>query len=114
MPSLAAARYGDAVIVRVCRLDEVAPGEMKGFEVDALTWPVLVANVAGHLYAAPSVCPHEDVSLLGGDLDGARITCPGHGYEFDLPSGRCTHDRELSLVRYQTSVRDGDLYVKII
>ena len=87
---------GHAIASETCALvtlgcteiSEVAPGEMKGFEVEALTWPVLVANVDGVLHAAPSVCPHEDVSLLGGAFDGARVTCPGHAYEFDLTTGR--------------------------
>lgn len=99
--------------VRVCRADEVAPGEMKGFQVDALDHPVLVANVGGVLHATSSVCPHEDVSLLDGRIDAGCITCPGHAYEFDVATGRCAHDAALALFRFKTSVDNGDLYVEL-
>jgi nitrite reductase/ring-hydroxylating ferredoxin subunit len=103
-----------AMRVRVCRVDEVAPGEMKGFEVQPVAVPILVANVDGRLYACSSMCPHEDVSLLGGGLSGTRVTCPGHAYEFDLATGRCGHDRALMLFRYETEVVDDELYVDIV
>jgi len=99
--------------VRVCPADEVAPGQMKGFAVDSIEWPVLVANVDGVLHATSSVCPHEDVSLLEGALAAGCITCPGHAYEFDLASGRCAHDSALTLFRFKTTIVDGDLYVEL-
>ena len=100
--------------LRVCRVDEVGPGQMKGFAVDGLAWPVLVANVDGELYAASSMCPHEDVSLLDGRLAGTRLICPGHAYEFELTTGRCSHDPTLALFRYRTFVVDGDLHIRIV
>jgi len=99
--------------LRVCRADEVAPGEMKGFAVDGMTFPVLVANIDGELFATASVCPHEDVSLLGGRLAGRHVVCPGHAYEFDLATGRCAHDPELTLYRFETEIAGGHLYVEI-
>jgi nitrite reductase/ring-hydroxylating ferredoxin subunit len=103
-----------ALRVRVCRTDDVGPGEMKGFAVAGVAMPILVANIDGTLLATSSVCPHEDVSLLGGDLVGCRLTCPGHAYEFDLATGACTHDRQLTLPRYATTVIAGDLYVDLV
>jgi len=94
--------------IALCRADELAPGQMRAFPVPGLAIPVLLIHLAdGRLIACASICPHEDVSLEGGDLDGAQITCPGHGYEFDLETGRCRHDRSLELRRYQAR-RAGD------
>ncbi|MEM6331746.1 MAG: Rieske 2Fe-2S domain-containing protein [Planctomycetota bacterium] len=33
-------------------------------------------------------CPHAGLPLGGGDLTGRVITCPYHGYAFDVRSGR--------------------------
>ena len=99
---------------KVCRADEVAPGETKGFSVTGVDVPILVANIDGTLVATSSVCPHEDVSLLGGRRDGAVITCPGHGYEIDLITGACAHDPDLVLCRYQVSIIAGEVFVDLI
>lgn len=103
-----------ALRLRVCRADEVGPGETKGFDVDGVDVPVLVANIDGVLVATGSMCPHEDVSLVDGDREGSSITCPGHAYEFDLITGKCSHDPDLALCRYKVSVIDGDVYVDLI
>lgn len=100
--------------LRVCAVDQVAPGETKGFEVDGVDIPIMVANVDGQLLAASSMCPHEDVSLLDGDREGTRVTCPGHSYELDMATGECTHDPDLRLKTYKVTVIDGDLYVDLI
>lgn len=99
--------------VRVCRAAEVAPGETKGFAVPGLDIPVLVANVDGEILAASSMCPHEDVSLLGGKRKGLRVICPGHGYRFDLRTGACSHDPKLRLPCYRVTVVDGDVYADL-
>ena len=100
--------------VRVCRLDEVPPGTTRGFEVAGVAIPVMIANDDGTLYAASSMCPHEDVSLLGGKRKGTRVICPGHGYQFDLETGRCSHDRKLELRRYRVIIIDDDVYVDLL
>jgi nitrite reductase/ring-hydroxylating ferredoxin subunit len=99
---------------RVCRADEVPRGEIRAFDVDGLAVPVLVANLDGILIAASGMCPHEDVELIGGSYDGTSIVCPGHGYEFDLASGACSHDDTLCLPTYQVTVVAGEVYVTVI
>jgi len=100
--------------VRVCRADEVPSGELLGVTVDGLRDPVMVARVGGEIVAAGSICPHEEVSLLDGDLENGRVVCPGHGYSFDLSSGGCTHDPELRLRRFRVSIVDGDVWIDLL
>lgn len=103
-----------ALRVRVCQIDEVVEGELRAFPVSGVTWPVIVTRVDGELYACPGVCPHDDVGLAGGDLHGTTITCPGHGYELDLRTGACRHDRSLSLRRYPITRIGDDLWVDLL
>jgi len=65
--------------------------------------------------AAGETSPADDevVSLLGGTRDGRIVTCPGHGYEFDLATGRCTHDPDLTLPCYKLSVIGPDIWVEL-
>lgn len=100
--------------IRVCAVAEVPPGSMRAFAVDGLAIPVLVADLGGGRYAASSgICPHEDVLLEGGELISGRVTCPGHGYQFDLETGRCTHDAALELRRFPVMVVGDEIHIRI-
>jgi len=100
--------------VRLCRLDELPAGELRAFQVPGVTWPVLAGVFDGELIATAGVCPHDDVSLADGDLDGTCLTCPGHGYVFELRTGACRHDPSLLLRRYRTRVDGDDVWVDLV
>lgn len=103
-----------ALRVRVCSVVDVADGELRAFPVAGVTWPVIVTRVDGELFAVPGVCPHEDVALADGDLTGCVLTCMGHGYEFDLRTGRCKHDAALHLRRYPITLVGDEIWVDLL
>jgi toluene monooxygenase system ferredoxin subunit len=103
-----------ALRVRVCGVADVAEGEHRGFAVRGVTWPILVARLSGEIIATAGVCPHEDVSLVDGNLEGTSIVCPGHGYHFDLLTGRCAHDVHLHLRRYKVRIIDDAVWVDLL
>jgi nitrite reductase/ring-hydroxylating ferredoxin subunit len=72
------------MLVRVGRTLDVGSGGI-AFDVDGT--PVAVANVDGRLLAFDDTCIHRGCSLATGDLDGATVTCPCHGSQFDVTSG---------------------------
>jgi nitrite reductase/ring-hydroxylating ferredoxin subunit len=73
------------MLVRVGRTLDVVSGGMVAFDVNGT--PVAVANVDGRLLAFDDTCTHRGCSLATGDLDGATVTCPCHGSQFDVTSG---------------------------
>lgn len=103
-----------ALRVKVCSIGEVAEGQLRAFEVDGVTWPVIVTMIAGEVIATAGVCPHEDVSLANGRLEGDKIVCPGHGYEFDMHTGRCRHDPGLELRRYRITRIFDEIWVDLL
>ena len=103
-----------ALRVRVCAIADVVDGELRAFAVAGVTWPVIVTRVDGALVAVPGVCPHEDVALWDGELRGHAIVCPGHGYQFDLRTGRCKHDPGLELRRYPITRIGDDVWVDLL
>ena len=63
-----------------------------------LTWPpfdVLVALVDDVPYAIEDACNHAGASLAEGGRKGACVSCPMHGYLFDLRDGRLVTPRNL-------------------
>jgi len=66
---------------------------------------VLVVNLAGVPYAIDDTCNHAGDSLSRGDLDGCNISCPAHGYLFDVrtghlvePAGLCDAQRTFEVI----------------
>lgn len=106
--------------VRVCRIADVSPGELRGFQVPGVTWPVMVTIVDGAMVAFPGVCPHDDVSLVDygvldrGDAQEPEIRCRVHGYRFDLTTGRCEHMPGLHLRRYKITLHGDDVLVDLL
>jgi 3-phenylpropionate/trans-cinnamate dioxygenase ferredoxin subunit len=50
--------------------------------------PIVLFNIGGELYAIGDICSHDDGPLGDGDLDGYIITCPRHGAQFDVKTGK--------------------------
>lgn len=80
------------------------------FEIDGER--VAVANVGGTFHAFADACPHRQCSLAEGELDGAVVTCPCHGSQFDVTSGERLRGPAVRGIRsYPVRVEDGVLAV---
>ncbi len=49
---------------------------------------VAIFNVAGDFHALDGVCPHQGGPLGKGQLEGHVVTCPWHGWQFDVRNGQ--------------------------
>ena len=66
--------------------------------MDRLEYPpfhVLVALVDGAPRAIEDACNHAGASLSEGERSGACVSCPMHGYVFDLTTGQLVAPRGL-------------------
>ena len=50
--------------------------------------PLAVFNIEGAFLAIADVCPHAGMPLGQGELCGKVITCPFHGYAYNVESGK--------------------------
>jgi nitrite reductase/ring-hydroxylating ferredoxin subunit len=84
----------------------------------------------GNIYALRNICPHQlgpvcegrvltkltsdavgTVSLDEGTL---TLTCPWHGWEFYVDSGRALGDPQLAVKTYRTFAKDGRILVEVV
>ena len=49
---------------------------------------VALFNVEGQFFALDGVCPHQGGPLGTGALTGCIVTCPWHGWQFDVRTGQ--------------------------
>ncbi|MFA9478369.1 Rieske (2Fe-2S) protein [Phycisphaerales bacterium AB-hyl4] len=50
--------------------------------------PLVVFNIEGDFHVIANVCPHAGLPLGDGDRRGMVITCPYHGYTYNIKNGR--------------------------
>jgi len=72
--------------VKVCSKSDVAPGSLK--LVSAGGKDLVVANVDGNFYVMDNWCTHEQGNLSEGELNKKVLTCPEHGAQFDVTTGK--------------------------
>jgi nitrite reductase (NADH) small subunit len=57
--------------------------------VAVLGTAVLLVNTRRGVFAVENRCPHRGTPLAGGAVRATAITCPMHGWRYDLRSGAC-------------------------
>ena len=73
-------------LVEVSKIQEIPAGTMKGFKVEGKE--IVVASYEGKYYAIEKKCTHMGGDLSKGRLEGKVVTCPRHGSQFDVTTGR--------------------------
>ena len=93
-------------------VDDVPPGELGHVEVEDV--PILLANVAGEIYAFREGCAVDGLPLADGRLAGSVIVCPWHNCAYDARSGkRVDEPDEPGLAVVPIAVRDGAVQVAV-
>ena len=69
----------------VAQTSDCPPGQT--IEAVANGRVIAIFNVDGEYHALDGVCPHQGGPLGQGTLDGRTVTCPWHGWQFDVIDG---------------------------
>jgi len=74
---------------------------------------LVVMNIGGEYFVVANICPHAGMPIGDGDLAGKVLTCPYHGYAYNVESGaNVDFPREEPPVRkYEVRVREGRVEV---
>lgn len=76
---------------------------------------LVVFNVGGDLHCIANVCPHAGLPLGDGERRGLTITCPYHGYTYNIKNGADIDDPEYGepVTVYPIRVEDGRVQVAL-
>jgi len=74
---------------------------------------VAIANVDGRLHAIDGLCPHQGGPLGTGTLCGTTLTCPWHGWPFDVTTGRHRVSATVRQAVHEARERDGTIEVRL-
>ena len=98
-------------VIRVASIDDVPPGSAK--ELTAAGRIVALYNVDGKFHALDGVCPHAGGPLGQGDLQGCVVTCPWHGWQFDVTNGENCLNSNIRHPGFVVKVENRDVFVEI-
>lgn len=74
---------------------------------------IALFNVDGSIYALDGICPHQGGPLGKGQLCGSIVTCPWHGWQFDVSTGTHQVNPKLCHSRFQVRIDDGAILVEV-
>lgn len=89
----------------------IAEGEQK--IVDAGDHSVGVFHHDGQWYALSNSCLHRGGPVCTGTLEGTTLTCPWHGYQYDIRTGELLLDSSSCLPTYKVTVQEDQVYVEV-
>ena len=90
--------------------DGIADGKVTYCDSDGRSLFVYRSGAAFQVY--DSRCPHQVTDIPQLALDGFRLTCPRHHWEFDIRSGECTAKGNRPMKRFESKIDNGRLIAR--
>jgi nitrite reductase (NADH) small subunit len=97
--------------VRVAAIGELAPGT--GKELVAEGRVIALFRVGDEFFALDGVCPHAGGPLGKGRLDGCVVTCPWHGWQFDVRTGTHCLTAHIRHASFPVTIAGEDVLVEL-
>src|SRR5512142_1307926 len=97
--------------INVARVEEIPEGDRKIIHVGDLSIGVFHHN--GKWYALHNLCLHRGGPVATGTLEGDTLTCPWHGFEYNVTNGELLVDPNAKLEMYPVVVQDGQVRVQV-
>jgi nitrite reductase (NADH) small subunit len=97
---------------KVCLLEELPEGGTIETVFDDLI--IAIFKVEGKIYAMNGICPHHGGPLAQGKLRGCTVTCPWHGWQFDVTTGAYQSNQTLFQETYAVKIEEGMVLVNLL
>jgi nitrite reductase/ring-hydroxylating ferredoxin subunit len=97
--------------IRIAAVDDCPPGEAREYVVEDRI--IALFQVDGRFYALDGICPHQGGPLGRGTVCGGIVTCPWHGWQFDVVTGRHQANRALQQPGFPVKVEGQDVFVAV-
>ncbi|MEO6875981.1 MAG: Rieske 2Fe-2S domain-containing protein [Opitutaceae bacterium] len=95
----------------VTALASIAPSSGQAFTVAGRR--IALFNIAGIIHAMDDMCPHAGAPLSDGRLHGCVVTCPWHGWEFDVTNGRMPGQDQDCQTVYPVTINGDQIEVEV-
>lgn len=86
-------------------------GEGQVTEVVVGESTVALVRIDGQVFAVDGICPHAAGPLGDGHLAGYTLTCPVHGWSYDVRTGASSVRPDVSLRTYPVAEEGGAIWL---
>ena len=97
--------------IKVTAKGEVPLNQGRTFDVKGTA--VAVFNVNGQFCAISNTCLHRGGPLGEGDLEGTVVTCPWHGWQFDVTTGVSPVNPAAKVKTFPCKLEGDDICVEV-
>ena len=95
--------------VSVAKVNDIPPGQSRTVQVAGKN--IALFNVDGSFYAIDDTCLHRGGPLGEGELTGHLVTCPWHGWKYDVRTGISITNPAAKVNCYETKIEGEDLSI---
>ena len=74
---------------------------------------IALFQVDGKFYAIDNSCKHRGGPLGEGTLDGNVVTCPWHGFKYDVTTGHCATNPAIKQEKYNVKIEGEDILIEV-
>jgi nitrite reductase/ring-hydroxylating ferredoxin subunit len=74
---------------------------------------LILVNFKGAVFACENECPHQGSPMASGIVKDGNLSCPRHGYRFELKSGKCLDNPAFTLKVFPAKVEGEDIFVEL-
>lgn len=64
-------------------------------------------------FAIDNLCLHQAGPLCEGDIEGGVVTCPWHGWSYEIRSGTLVQDPRVGVSKHNTRIVGDDVQVQL-
>ena len=98
--------------IKVGKVNEINEGEMKFVSLQGSN--AVLTKINGKIYCMEGDCSHAGGPLWEGELEGNTVTCPWHGGQFDITTGKVLRPPAFMPKKtYQVKVVGNDVFVVV-
>ncbi len=103
-------RPDECEFIEVASQDELDDGERLFIEVDDIQ--IVLFKIAEKYFAIGDVCSHDDGPLGDGNIEEFNVTCPRHGAQFDVRTGKALSlPAIVDIPAYPVRVEDNNIEI---
>ena len=96
--------------VKVAKKSEIPDDTGKCVEVNGKE--IALFKVDDKVYAMYQICPHAGGPMSEGGINGKLVTCPWHGWDFDITTGKCSFNESIEQPIFKVKEEGDDVYVE--
>lgn len=95
--------------VKVAMKSDIASG--CGIKVELKGKEVAIFNMGGNFCAIDDTCSHRGGPLSEGSVEDNVVTCPWHGWQYDVTTGACLTNPAAQQNKYEVKVEGEDILI---